>query len=697
MKTGAFTSGVSSSVEDETLAVVRSTLSVQLTHEMSTTRARALDIEEVSLILANAIRHELSPTVVRQSVSLLSQHMQAAVRRPHGMFSTASTTSLQKGEALIRVMEACVALAEVHPQRVHYFTLEAWAQLVSWTEEHWDGFEASPSTAALRVHFFSVANGCVLRVREDGERQAAQPVECQSVAASLSRSLGSLGTLRTDPTLLLERCYTLSVRAFEVFVGSLATDDGTEEGTGSSTRNVCSTAELVRCCWTARRLQRFEMQSRAVLGAPHKRQQRWWPSLSSGGSVVATASVTGPRVPAESMSTTHRLHRELRLLVAKQAVRRLRQSRHPAAPAASATHCLGTLVQTAVIFTAVCDDASPHLTATISHHLCGVLRSQGHQAMSSAEGVDCVLGAGEACIRQPEGTLTTLAEVFRLLQLASSFLLPVGGAGSPFSHQWPRACELIERAPLPVRGAADKTLHVFLKELNMVGPLARFVPKPSPPRDVPLPSVQANAVPFCHLRHGSVLLACQLMARPNGYLHPGLEHRVRGLVTAYPFSCEELPVVVRALSLFTQLAVRASTADDPTDNAVPGHMRTISLLLTELSALLSLPETSSAGDTARLQSLTVRERAGLRESLRTLRFQLLNAKGRDCPGGGAMTGPERAARRAEAAPGMAGREYSPATLPVHGGGSTRCRPPDVEGLGAEVRLLSAEIGGLAAA
>nr|CCD13986.1 unnamed protein product [Trypanosoma congolense IL3000] len=160
---------------DTTASELRAVLSHRLLIDVQQQHKQLrLDIDDLSLVLANAVRHRLSPRLVQAALGALKATL--------GQVASAGQVARQV-EALSRVMEA---YCDIEDEKDIPVTWNELADILTLAEERWLHFTQTASISFLLLQFLSAIVGAKL------------PEE-QNVAIML----------RTDPMLLRKRCLEL--------------------------------------------------------------------------------------------------------------------------------------------------------------------------------------------------------------------------------------------------------------------------------------------------------------------------------------------------------------------------------------------------------------------------------------------------------------------------------------------------------
>ncbi|ESL06369.1 hypothetical protein TRSC58_05959, partial [Trypanosoma rangeli SC58] len=192
---------------------LRELLSERLLQDVRQPRARLqLNLDDISLILANAVRHKFSFQLTRATLQLFTDALNGAKGKD---------AASQQIEALSRVMEACCG--ELGDCAL--LTWDDLASLVAMVEQRWSLFTQSSSLCCLLIQFFTTI-----------------------IAVELSAEAPTQGLFKADPMLLKNRCLQLVRDATDVLAGAL--DAGAPLA--------WSFAELQGMCVAVQRLSRYE-------------------------------------------------------------------------------------------------------------------------------------------------------------------------------------------------------------------------------------------------------------------------------------------------------------------------------------------------------------------------------------------------------------------------------------------------------
>ncbi|RNF03098.1 uncharacterized protein Tco025E_08252 [Trypanosoma conorhini] len=238
---------------------LRELLSQRLLQDVRQPRARLqLSLDDLSLILANAVRHKFSPQLTRTTLRLFTDALNGVRGRD---------AASQQIEALSRVMEACCD--ELGGDAL--MTWDDLAGLVAMVEQRWALFTKSNSVCCLLIQFFAAV-----------------------IAVELSTEAPAPGLLKADPVLLKDRCLQL-VRGATDFLA-----DTVEAGVPLT----WSSAELQGMCAVVRRLRHYEtVRSSSQLGSSGR--VRFWKRTTVPAS-------------AEHVDSAPPVHRQLSRLVTTQ-------------------------------------------------------------------------------------------------------------------------------------------------------------------------------------------------------------------------------------------------------------------------------------------------------------------------------------------------------------------------------------------
>ncbi|CBH13424.1 hypothetical protein, conserved [Trypanosoma brucei gambiense DAL972] len=194
-----------------TATELRSLLSQRLLLDIRRYQAsNQLDLDDLSLVLANAIRHRLSPELAAITLQYFADALSA---------TGAANQEPRRIEALSRIMEACcdAELTEWTPM-----TWDCLATIVALIEQRWLALAATASVCALLLQFLSTV-----------------------VGAQLQGKAASSGLLKTDSQLLKERCLKLADSATQALAEALESDESSRWNPGQL-QGVCAVVEQLR-------------------------------------------------------------------------------------------------------------------------------------------------------------------------------------------------------------------------------------------------------------------------------------------------------------------------------------------------------------------------------------------------------------------------------------------------------------------
>ncbi|KAG5510287.1 hypothetical protein JKF63_07615 [Porcisia hertigi] len=262
-----------------------------------------ITLDDGSLMLANCVRHGLSPLATQQIFALWQRCMDhaatgacyaalsrtsiamlgrgkssSALARPSG--SAAGVSELTQFQSLVRVMEACLdahdgqrrdfslsvketSLAAPCLRRIQTsssipLTLDDLAALVDFVEQRWSLFiDHGTSTTGLLVQFTALAltlTGCASSVAAEAD-----------AGSTFLTSLRRLSRLQTDRALLQQRIHALCERAIASLCSQEVEFAAAGDGGASPSRERpwwYQPQELVRLSWAMRLVEAYETERR---------------------------------------------------------------------------------------------------------------------------------------------------------------------------------------------------------------------------------------------------------------------------------------------------------------------------------------------------------------------------------------------------------------------------------------------------
>ncbi|RNE97827.1 hypothetical protein TraAM80_09120 [Trypanosoma rangeli] len=242
--------GTAESVVAASSSQLRELLSERLLQDVRQPRARLqLNLGDLSLILANAVRHKFSFQLTHATLRLLTDALNGAKGKD---------TASQQIEALSRVMEACCG----ELGGCALLTWDDLASLVAMVEQRWSLFTKSDSLCCLLIQFFTTI-----------------------IAVELPAEAPAPGLFKADPILLKNRCLQLVRDLTDVLVGAL--------NTGAPL--AWSFTELQGMCAAVQRLSHYET-ARGSSRVSSSERVRFW----------KRAAVPGPAEIADSAPPAHK-------------------------------------------------------------------------------------------------------------------------------------------------------------------------------------------------------------------------------------------------------------------------------------------------------------------------------------------------------------------------------------------------------
>ncbi|PBJ77916.1 hypothetical protein BCY84_05320 [Trypanosoma cruzi cruzi] len=246
-----------SSQNAETMVVsslqLRELLSERLLQDVQQPRTRLqLNVDDLSLVLANAVRHKFSFRLTNTTLRRFTETLNGAWGKD---------AASQQIEALSRVMEACCDGLEGND----LMTWDDLANLVAMVEQRWSLFTKSNSLCCLLLQFFSSV-----------------------IAVEVSTEVPMPGILRADPVLLKERCLQLVHDATDILA------DTFEAGIPLT----WSPAELQGMCSVVKQLRHYE-HVRSSLKTSSLGRVRFWKRTAA----------TAPAEPADAVPVYKQLSR----------------------------------------------------------------------------------------------------------------------------------------------------------------------------------------------------------------------------------------------------------------------------------------------------------------------------------------------------------------------------------------------------
>ncbi|XQJ25235.1 hypothetical protein NXY56_001157 [Leishmania guyanensis] len=368
--TPAATSSGAENLKESSGDLLRNALSERLLAEVHRELGSpTITLDDASLMLANCLRHGLSPFATQQIFTLWQRRMHHAVAGApsaassrtsismlgmgkgntavaHASGGAAGVSELAQFQSLVRVMEACldahdrqqqdlsrslkrISLAAPGARKLRskssiVFTLDDLAALVDTVEQHWTLFiDHGTSTTGLLVQFTALAlvlTGCASSAAAEAEP-----------GSRFVNSLRRLSHLRTDRALLQQRIFCLCDQAIALLCSQEEEASAAGDGNTPSRRESpwwYRPQELVRLSQAIQLIELYEAEQRRGSGTGSPVEHSFH---GEGG---------GPRRPGSSAARTLRRDSGKMVLRSSNPVRGPAVSGAQTARAPSMAHCL---------------------------------------------------------------------------------------------------------------------------------------------------------------------------------------------------------------------------------------------------------------------------------------------------------------------------------------------------------------------
>ncbi|KAH9598375.1 hypothetical protein LSM04_004586 [Trypanosoma melophagium] len=377
---------------------LREVLSQRLLLDVQQSRSRLrLNLDDLSLILANAIRHGFSFELTNTTLALFIE----ALNNAKGVENFS-----RQVEALSRVMEVCCDELD----RCNTITWDSVANLVVTVEQRWSLFTKSNSLCCLLIQFFAIVIAAEL------------PVPSSS----------SSSVLKTDPLLLKERCLQFINDATDILVNTL------ETGVTLS----WNASELQGMCRVVGQLNRFE-ETRNLYQTGFYGRKRFWkrspvPLLpvtrtKTTATAVAAAAAAGVPIGGGTIKPEKLpVHKKVSQMVSSQILVQNKLVRKVQ---------VMTLQEVSDVFFSVSTACG---TEAVDRFAVPVHNLLKRTIVGDAESMAHVIRIGETSL-QVEGATLVLVEVIRCIS-RYAFILTSGAMWNLLLS----ACVLLENSPLSI-------------------------------------------------------------------------------------------------------------------------------------------------------------------------------------------------------------------------------------------------------